>query len=87
MVRPIRELDRLSASDQELIPSFYGLLAGQVRLPHGNRWDGLRGIADEALFPGYKEHMRFAALSLDGAGLTGQCGPREASCAWRSSEV
>lgn len=75
MARPTRELDRLVSSDQELIPSYYGLLAGQVRLPHGNEWDGLRGIADEALFPGYKEHIRFAALSLDGQGLSsyGEC--------------
>ncbi|MEA2562779.1 MAG: hypothetical protein QOH06_4283 [Acidobacteriota bacterium] len=75
MARPMRELDRLIASDQELIPSYYGLLAGQVRLPHGNQWDGLRGIADEALFPGYKEHIRFAALSFDGQGLSsyGEC--------------
>lgn len=75
MARPMRELDRLVTSDQELIPSYYGLLAGQVRLPHGNQWDGLRGIADEALFPGYREHIRFAALSLDGKGLSsyGEC--------------
>lgn len=75
MARPMRELDRLISSDQELIPSYYGLLAGQVRLPHGNQWDGLRGIADEALFLGYKEHIRFAALSLDGQGLSsyGEC--------------
>jgi hypothetical protein len=75
MARPMRELDRLIASDQEMIPSYYGLLAGQVRLPHGNEWDGLRGTADEALFPGYKEHIRFAALSLDGQGLSsyGEC--------------
>ena len=75
MARPMRELDRLIASDQEMIPSYYGLLAGQVRLPHGNQWDGLRGTADEALFPGYKEHIRFAALSLDGQGLSsyGEC--------------
>lgn len=75
IARPMRELDRLSASDQELFPTYYGLLQAEVRLPHGNKWDGLRGIADEALFPGYKQHIRFASLSLDGAGLTryGEC--------------
>jgi len=68
-------LDRLSASDKELFPSYYGMLKGEVRLPHGNVWDGLRGVADEALFPGYKEHIRFAALSLDDLGVTnyGEC--------------
>jgi hypothetical protein len=67
----MRELDRLAASDKELYPTYYGLLEGQIRLPHGNEWDVLRGIADEALFPGYKEEIRFAALSLDGLGLPG----------------
>jgi hypothetical protein len=75
MARPVRELDRLIASDQELIFSYYELLTGQFRLPHGNQWDGLRGVADEALFQGYREHIRFAALSLDGQGLWsyGEC--------------
>jgi len=73
--RSMRELDRLSESDKELFPSYYGMLKGQVRMPHGNEWDILRGIADDALFPGYKEEIRFAALSLDGVGLTryGEC--------------
>lgn len=75
MARSMRELDRLSASDQELFTTYYGLLRGEVRLPHDNKWDRLRGIADEALFLGYREHIRFAALALDGAGLAhyGEC--------------
>ncbi len=75
MARPLRELDRLAASDKELFPTFYRLLGEEVRLPHGNQWDRARRIADEALFPGYKEEIRFAALSLDGAGLSsyGEC--------------
>ena len=75
IARPLRELDRLAASDKELFPTFYKLLGAEVRLPHGNQWDLLRRIADEALFPGYKEEIRFAALSLDGAGLSsyGDC--------------
>lgn len=72
---PMRELDRLASSDKELFPTFYGLLGAEVRLPHGNQWDLLRRIADEALFPGYREEIRFAALSLDGTGLSsyGEC--------------
>jgi hypothetical protein len=75
IARPLRELDRLAASDKELFPTFYRLLGEEVRLPHGNQWDRARRIADEALFPGYKEEIRFAALSLDGAGLSsyGDC--------------
>lgn len=75
--RPIRELDRLAASDKELYPTYYGLLEGQVRLPHGDEWDVLRGIADEALFPGYKQEIRFSALALDGGGL-----PRYGECSF-----
>ena len=75
MARPLRELDRLAASDKELFSTFYRLLGEEVRLPHGNQWDLLRRIADEALFPGYKEEIRFAALSLDRNGLSsyGEC--------------
>ena len=89
MARPLRELDRLASSDRELLSTYYNLLQAEVRLPHGNDWDLLRGIADEALFPGYKEHIRFAALSLDGAGLPhyGDCSfvLRESMIAHRAS--
>lgn len=89
MARSLRELDRLASSDQELVSTYYNLLRAEARLPHGNEWDGLRGIADEALFPGYKEHIRFAALSLDGAGLPhyGECSfvLRESMIAHRAS--
>jgi len=46
-----------------------------VKLPDGAPWDPLRRLADEALFSGYKEKIRFAALSLDGLGLPhyGEC--------------
>src|SRR5436305_11080161 len=54
MARPLREVDRLAASDQELVSTFYKMLAADVRLPHGNQWDYWRRVADEALFPGYK---------------------------------
>jgi hypothetical protein len=69
IARPLRDLDRLVSSDRELLPSYYELLRGEVGLPHGNQWDLLRGLADEALFPSYREHIHFGALSLDGAGL------------------
>jgi len=45
VARPFRELERLSSSDKELISTFYQLIRGEVRLPHGNKWDGLRGLA------------------------------------------
>jgi hypothetical protein len=89
IARSMRELDRLSVSDKELLPPYYGLLQGKARLPHGDEWDGLRGVADEALFPGYKEEIHFAALTLDGLGLRrfGDCsfGLRENMIAHRAS--
>jgi hypothetical protein len=69
ITRPFRELERLSSSDKELLSTFYQLIQAEVRLPHGTKWDRLRGLADESLFPGSRESIRFAALSLDGAGL------------------
>jgi hypothetical protein len=75
IARPERDLDRLAASDRELYSTYYKLLGAEVRLPDGNEWDRLRRLADEALFPGYREEIRFAALSLDGSGLSsyGDC--------------
>ncbi len=39
-----------------------------MRLPDASHWDPMRRIAEEALFPGYKEEIRFAALTLDDRG-------------------
>lgn len=69
IARPLRDIDRLVSSDQELIPTFYGLTQGEVRLPYDDKWDVLRRVANSALFPGYEKEIRFAALTLDGVGL------------------
>lgn len=68
IARPLRDIERLASSDRELYPTFYGLTRGEVRASFGDKWDLLRRVADAALFPGYEEHIRFAALSLDGVG-------------------
>lgn len=75
IARPVNELQRLTTSDNEVYATFYQLLKAKVKLPTGEKWDALRGVADEALFSGYKEQIRFAALSLDGVGLMnyGKC--------------
>jgi hypothetical protein len=67
--RPLRDIERLASSDKELYPTFYGLTEGESRVSFGDRWDILRRVADAALFPGYQQNIRFAALSLDGVGL------------------
>ena len=68
IARPLRDIERLASSDRELYPTFYGLTRAEVRASFGDKWDILRRVADAALFPGYEEHIRFAALSLDGLG-------------------
>jgi hypothetical protein len=74
-MRSIIELQRIAMSDNELYATYYQLIGGGVKIPEGDNWDILRAVADSALFPNYKEHIRFAALSLDGIGLShyGEC--------------
>lgn len=69
------EVLRLATSTQQLYATYYQLTEGKVRLPDGDEWDVLRQLADTALFLGYKEDLRFGALSLDGVGLSnyGEC--------------
>jgi hypothetical protein len=69
IARSSDELQRLLTSDKQIYATFYQLLEAGIRLPDGEKWDVLRGVADEALFSGYKQHIRFAALTLDGMGL------------------
>ena len=69
--RPLLEMQRLATSDNEIYATYYQLLAAGVRLPKGDKWDVLRAVADDALFPGYKDVLRFGALSLDGFGCLG----------------
>jgi len=51
------------------------MIEAGLKLPDDDEWDHAREIADTVLFPHYKEHIRFAALSLDGVGLStfGSC--------------
>lgn len=73
--RHATEVFRLAASDRELYAGFYDLVRAGVRLPSKEFWDTVRGRMDEALFPHYKDAIRFAALSLNGHGLShyGDC--------------
>ena len=68
-------MQRLANSDKELYATFYNLMASGVRLPSGSKWNVLRAVTDDAMFPGYKHHIRFAVLTLDGRGLEhyGEC--------------
>jgi hypothetical protein len=71
----------MARSDSQVYATYYELM-GATKLPDQQKWTVLRPVVDSALFPGYdqdkasyKEKIRFAALSRDGAGLSnyGEC--------------
>lgn len=65
----------MATSDNELYATYHQLVNAGLRLPAGEKLDIVRVLTDDALFPGYKQHIRFAALSLDQVGLRnyGEC--------------
>lgn len=75
IARSESEVLRLANSNRQLYGTYYQLVDAGVRLPDGDEWSVLRELADTVLFPGYKKEMRFAALTLDGGGLSnyGSC--------------
>jgi hypothetical protein len=75
LARSANELQRLATSDNEVYATFYELLGAHVRLWETGKWSVLRSAADAAFFPGFHTQIRFAALSLDSAGLSnyGDC--------------
>lgn len=79
--RSLAETTRLASSNKELYATYHQLIESGTKLPEGDKWDILRTVADDALFPGYKEEVRFAALSLDGLGLFNY-----GECAWVLNE-
>ena len=69
LARSVEEVQRL-ANNGELYATYYQLIEAGLRLPDGDEWNRARELTDTALFPLYKEDIRFAALSLDGVGLS-----------------
>lgn len=69
IARSLNEAERITTSDKEGYTTFYELVKGGVRIPDGSEWTEWRGIADSFFFPNYREHVRFASLTLDGRGL------------------
>jgi hypothetical protein len=66
IARSLSEFLRLAMSDHEVYATYYQLVEAEVRIPGGGKWDGLRRLADDTLFPGYKDQIRFGALTLRG---------------------
>ncbi len=75
IARSESEVLRLASNSRQLYGTYYQLIDAGIRLPDGDEWAVLRELADTVLFPGYKKDMRFAALTLDGSGLSnyGSC--------------
>jgi hypothetical protein len=69
------DVHRLANSARQLYGTYYQQIDAGLRLPDSDEWDVAREITDGLLFPKYKEQIRFAALSLDGVGLSnyGSC--------------
>lgn len=70
IARSIEEVQRLASSTHEIFGPYYRLIEAELKLPDGDEWDIARQLTDTVLFPHHKEHIRFAALSLDGLGLS-----------------
>jgi hypothetical protein len=60
----------LIESDNPLYASFYELVSGGSRRPEQTDIEKDRLLADDLIFPHYREHIRFAALALHGTGVT-----------------
>jgi len=75
LARSRLDAERLATSTKELYATYYARVDAGIRVPDGDEWDIWRRMTDDALFPGYKEQISFAALSLDGVGLShyGHC--------------
>jgi hypothetical protein len=69
IARPRGELERLASNDNQIYATYYQLIEAEARVPDDDRWDALRRVTDEALFPGQKEKIHFAALTLDAVGV------------------
>ena len=58
----------LVSSDCAMYTAFYKQVEAGSRLPEENKWDMIRPVVDEMLFPYYKKDISFGALSLDNRG-------------------
>ncbi len=70
LARPIEDVQRLANSTRQLYLTYYQQVEAGLKLPDNDEWNRARELADTVLFPHYKQHIRFAALSLDGVGLS-----------------
>lgn len=72
----LSQFDTLIAKSTILLPTFYKQIsAGNRVADNDDDWEMLRRKVDPELFPYYEEEIHFAALSLDGFGVSlfGDC--------------
>jgi len=69
--RSLGVVSEMLSNDNQLFGTFYQNIHAEARLPQHNEWDRIRQSVDSLLFPFYYQELRFAALSIDGSGVTG----------------
>jgi hypothetical protein len=69
LCRNLSTVMSLISKDDELYASFYQLVGMGARRPAETPVERQRALADDILFPYYRDQIRFAALSLNGRGV------------------
>ena len=69
LCRNLSTVMSLISNEDELYASFYQLVGMGARRPAETPVECQRALADDILFPYYRDQIRFAALSLNGRGV------------------
>jgi hypothetical protein len=69
LCRSLGQVLTLLSSDDQLYASFYAQVGAHMRRPEENLVEQDRLIADDLLFPYYRDQIGFAALSLNNVGI------------------
>jgi hypothetical protein len=67
---PLARLVPVLTDEASLISTYSLQVASGLRSPQSGGADSVRNSVEEAFFPNYAQHIRFAALSFDGWGQT-----------------
>lgn len=71
MARHLTVLDSIVSSNQMALVSYYKMVRAGMRIPENNEFDENRGRIDGTINPhGVHEELQFAALSLNGHGVS-----------------
>jgi hypothetical protein len=70
IARSFGVLDTIVMSDNVALVPFHRQVASGSRIPENNNWDQGRAAAEATILPNFYDQISFAALSLDGRGVT-----------------